>query len=566
MIRHKTIFEMKVYKYFIITVIISVLIFGLFISKIVYDAMYKKELNMANKELDTICMSLDSLAEGIVKESLYLIVNQNYQKAISKEEDTDYTKFLNSASLSNMLNSIAISQKEWESIVFYKGTDIYKSNYKQYSSEFWEKHMEEVDDFSKTNQSFVWKAVPIGKDTGQMEESTVSYLRKVYSYGGVFQGVLEINMPYSHLLNIIPEENLNHMEIAFADENNETMAATMEITGIEKLKDNKSYIKLSKQSEKTGLTVWVYLDSKYISKNISVLFLPIVLLVISIISIAAVCISVLSNKISRPITNIENVVKLVSKGNREARVEEIPEGTLGELSLQINEMIQSIDKLIKDNQQIDEQKRRLELSYIQLQINPHFLYNSLETVCGMIEEEEKNNAIQMISNISGFYREILKRGESLIPLEEEMRIAEKYMKVMQYRYPDLFTYRVEGVDTLKQVEVIKLILQPLVENCIEHGFADKKRHDYFIAIQVKQEKEICFIDVADNGTGFSEEEMKSLNVLMSLNTIGESMENFALRNINTRLKLQFGERNGITILHNDYKGATIRITIPNRSV
>lgn len=567
-IRRKTIFEMKVYKYFIITVIISVLIFGLFICKLVYDAIYEKELNMANKELDTICMSLDSLADGIVKEALYLIVNQNYQKTISNEEDTDYRKFLNSASLSNMLNSIAISQKEWESIAFYKGSDIYKSSYKQYSSRFWEEHMEIVKDFMAARQPSVWQAVPIEEDKKQVEESALSYLRKVYSYSGVFQGVLEINMPYSRLLSIIPEENQNHMEVAFTDADNEIMAATKENSLIEMLGDSKRYIKLNRQSAKTGLTVWVYLDSNYISKNISVLFLPILLLVAAIISIASICISVLSNKISKPITNIENVVKLVSKGYREARIEEIPEGTLGELSLQINEMIQNTDKLIKDNQQIDEQKRRLELSYIQLQINPHFLYNSLETVCGMIEVEEKGNAIQMISNISGLYREILKRGESLIPLEEEISIAENYMKVMQYRYPELFSYRItiEGMDTMKQAAVIKLILQPLAENCIEHGFADKKRHDYFIEIQVRDEQNYCFIDVVDNGKGFQEEERNHLNDLLRSDTMGEAMENFALKNINTRLKLHFGEDFGITILDNEYRGATIRIAIPNRSV
>ena len=266
----------------------------------------------------------------------------------------------------------------------------------------------------------------------------------------------------------------------------------------------------------------------------------------------------LSRSIADPLVALSQRAQEVKEGDlslREPVRSEVPE--IQTLSVAMEQMIARLDAQMKESQQRQESLRKTELALLQAQINPHFLYNTMDTIIWLIEAEKTEEAVDMVSNLSDFFRHSLSKGEDVITLEEEERHVRSYLQIQHVRYKSVMDYTVDIDPALHHALIPKLTLQPLVENALYHGIK-LKRSVGMIQISGKREGSIIVLQVADNGVGMTAERLEALRRAMESNTrVG-----FGLSAVHQRLQLQFGREYGLSIASQDGIGTTVTVRIP----
>lgn len=254
-----------------------------------------------------------------------------------------------------------------------------------------------------------------------------------------------------------------------------------------------------------------------------------------------------SKSITEPIGKLCENVKQVGKGeftipNIKSNYKEIDELNLG-----IQNMSKKISMLFESIKREEEERHRVELQLLQAQINPHFLYNTLDTIVWLVEAEKSELAVDMLTNLSVFFRTILSKGKDIIRLEEEIRYTKSYLDIQQIRYQDILEYDINLPSELNNLLIPKLSLQPLVENALYHGVKEKRGKSKIKISCTKCEDDI-FLIVSDNGIGIKKEKLKSiLNSLKSYHMEKSEQVGFGLLAVNERIKLYFGKNYGVSI-------------------
>lgn len=227
------------------------------------------------------------------------------------------------------------------------------------------------------------------------------------------------------------------------------------------------------------------------------------------------------------------------------------------LSEGMEQMISRLNAQIREITQKQASLRKTELALLQAQINPHFLYNTMDTIIWLIEADRPQAAVEMVSNLSDFFRHSLSRGEDIITLGEEERHVRSYLQIQQVRYKDILDYTIQIDPVLGSARVPKLTLQPLVENALYHGIK-LKRGKGCIYITSRAEGTDILIQITDDGAGMSEERLAELN--RALET-GERV-GFGLVTVHERLRLLFGPPYGLTLSSRQGVGTTVTVRIP----
>lgn len=217
----------------------------------------------------------------------------------------------------------------------------------------------------------------------------------------------------------------------------------------------------------------------------------------------------ITKSITHPIEELCNSMEKVKNGYFYRVSMKLPNDEIGILKNTYNNMLVETNRLI--NEVIEQEKKiqNAELAILQEQINPHFLYNTLETICYMVLEKPKLEVYDAVETLGNFYRKFLSNGKTAVLLEEEIQIVRDYLMLQKLRYQDVFEVCYEIPERVPCVMVPKLILQPLVENAIYHGLRPKGEKG-MIRIRVCEEAEIVRVEVWDNGVGMTAEELKNL--------------------------------------------------------
>ncbi len=270
----------------------------------------------------------------------------------------------------------------------------------------------------------------------------------------------------------------------------------------------------------------------------------------------------LSEWITAPVKKLDRAVK-----DLEARKENIDFDVGGpyeveHLSHSLRSMASTMDHLMEDIIQQEEQKRRSELDVLQSQINPHFLYNTLDSVVWMTENGRTQDAVVMLTSLARFFRISLSRGSNVITIGDELEHARHYLTIQKMRYKNKFSASVTAAEGVESLYTIKLIVQPVLENAIYHGMAYADG-DGEIAVRAFREGDDVIIQVTDNGPGMPEEVVERLldpNGPAAL--AGAKGSGIGFRNVHQRLRLTFGPAYGLTILSEPDDGTTVRIRLP----
>lgn len=268
----------------------------------------------------------------------------------------------------------------------------------------------------------------------------------------------------------------------------------------------------------------------------------------------------ISARISDPIRRLEQSVKELEAGAQEVAIKEDGCYEVRRLAHSIASMVSTMRHLMDDIILQEKRKRRSELEVLQSQINPHFLYNTLDSVIWMTEAGRYDEAIQMVTSLARLFRIALSRGRSFIPLADELEHARHYMTIQQIRYQDRFTASVRAEEGTEGLYTLKLIVQPLLENAIYHGMAGCEE-DGRITVTAKREGGDLVIDVSDNGVGMPPEVVERL-LDESQPQTRSSGSGIGVRNVHRRIRLTFGEGYGLEVFSEPDEGTTVRIRLP----
>ena len=264
----------------------------------------------------------------------------------------------------------------------------------------------------------------------------------------------------------------------------------------------------------------------------------------------------LTDGIIQPVNIMLDKVKKVGRGKFdmipiEAEIEEIEELDEG-----INKMARKISALLENVRQEKEMQHLTELQLIQAQVNPHFLYNTLDTIVWLIEGGMTDDAVEMISSLSIFFRTSLSKGNDIIPLSEEERHTLSYLEIQQYRYRDILEFEINIPKELSGIPVPKLSIQPLAENALYHGIKNRRGKGK-ILIEGREEEDALVLTVSDNGQGMTPERLHEVQEAIRT---GERA-GFGLAAVAARIARYYGPGYGMKIFSEEGKGTTVEIRL-----
>jgi len=290
--------------------------------------------------------------------------------------------------------------------------------------------------------------------------------------------------------------------------------------------------------------------------------IPVISASVILITIVTGMISILITKsLTVPIRELCLSTELVAKGNFEIRTGDMKGNEIAVLGDSFNRMVVQIGELILGIKEEQKQKRNMELKLLQSQINPHFLYNTLDNIMWLAEDGKTTDVISMVTSLSDFFRTTLSEGRDRITLEEEINHVRSYLEIQQFRYRDIMRFSISLPEELKPIEIVKMTLQPLVENALYHGLK-YKRNLGSIQINVVLLEDKIRIAIEDDGIGMTEEKQKEVRERLSSFESKNESKSFGLGNVQERMVLNYGLEYGLEFKSDYGVGTTFYVTIP----
>lgn len=292
-------------------------------------------------------------------------------------------------------------------------------------------------------------------------------------------------------------------------------------------------------------------------------FLAVVIISVVLLAVAIFIALVLSRGLTTSISSLDRFISMVEEGNDSLRYKKTSNDEIGRLGEKLNSMLDELDRLNRSRQEEIRLNQRMELQLIQQQINPHLLYNTLDSVLWGIEQRNYDSAAEVLEAMSEFFKLSLSRGQMEIPLANEIKMIENYMTIQNKARQKNFKLVYDIPDSLKDYMIVKLTVQPLVENSVVHGFAGY-RDDGVVQVAAKQIEDRVVITVEDNGIGMEPDEIKRVMSVLPLSVCPKEHRHFGLYNIHRRIVQRYGDQYGLTIESEVSEYTRISISLPLR--
>ena len=399
-------------------------------------------------------------------------------------------------------------------------------------------------------------------------KSVISVTQELVDAKGANLGVLRLDISYETLEAYLNQLQLGQQGFAFIiNENHEfvyhpqhtvySSSSEMEAmkpyieTGQGYTPDHQSYV----SQEKIAGTDWTVLGVSSLEKLDQVRSqLMWTLLGASFTSLLA-CLCLVWFSLKRwiaPLKDLRETMLEIASGNQNLRAKETGAHELREVTRQFNDMLDQIDQLMADIHRQEETTRQYELQALSSQINPHFLYNTLDTIIWMAEFQDSQRVVQVTKSLATYFRLALNQGKDLISLSDEINHVRQYLFIQKQRYGDKLEYEIEENPDFDHLVLPKLVLQPLVENALYHGIKEKEGQGH-IKLSVQKQDSGLVIYIEDDGVGFQDAGDSSQSQL--------KRGGVGLQNVDQRLKLHFGEHYQMKIDSAPSKGTTVEIYI-----
>jgi two-component system sensor histidine kinase YesM len=273
---------------------------------------------------------------------------------------------------------------------------------------------------------------------------------------------------------------------------------------------------------------------------------------------------VISESIYIPIKKLHSVTTTITKNDLQVLVSGDNANEIAELGMSFNIMIAKIREMLDAEIREQEELKKSEFRALQAQINPHFLYNTLDTIVWMAEAKKTDDVVDIVRALSSFFRITLSKGKDWITIREEVEHTRSYLTIQKMRYRDILDYRIEVDEQVQDSTILKLIIQPLVENALYHGIKNKRSGGAILVRVQQQDPASILLQVEDNGIGYTPERWAAVEAELQDNSgamrIKES--GFGLDNVNKRVKLYYGKQYGLSIDTAYGQGTRVSLVIP----
>nr|WP_295680762.1 sensor histidine kinase [uncultured Lachnoclostridium sp.] len=326
----------------------------------------------------------------------------------------------------------------------------------------------------------------------------------------------------------------------------------------EGLKEKKLYV--ISRSEKTGWTavgvanVSELFEQRTQTQKLYLISTVIILLIAMLLSI------LIARAITRPIKKLRDSMKEVEKGNFHEKVDTYGSDEIANLGKSYNIMIQTVEELLETQVKDQEQKRKSELRALQAQINPHFLYNTLDSIVWMAEEGKNQEVVTMTASLAKLFRQSISNEAEEVTLRQEIDYVRNYLIIQKMRYKEQLNYDIQVPESILNYFVIKLILQPLVENALYHGVKYKEGGGTILVDGYETESTVV-LQVIDDGIGMDVEE---LSHIFEKRKSTQKTNRVAVRNIHNRIQLHYGKEFGLNFESRKGYGTKVKVILPKR--
>ncbi len=316
---------------------------------------------------------------------------------------------------------------------------------------------------------------------------------------------------------------------------------------------------------------WYYViatDAGSVTEDIYTVFNTLLIIVLCLVVLSFIITVFLANSMNQPLKQLSTAMTEIKNRNFDVELPIKPNSEFGDIYSGFNEMVFEISSLMNDVSKEQSRKTVATIQMLQTEINPHMLYNSLESLYSIAKINKQDEIASLVMALSRFFRIALSGGKHTVPFREAFELANQYITVQNIRlnYKIAFTYDIP--QQIYGLSVPKFLLQPVIENSILHGFQNK-RDEWRINITAKEESDLITIIVRDNGIGIHETALETLNRRMNDfdfedNTVSKG---YALRNLNYQIKLKYGESSGIRLNshYGEYTEAVIRLRISDKT-
>lgn len=316
----------------------------------------------------------------------------------------------------------------------------------------------------------------------------------------------------------------------------------------------------------SGMTVFSFVPDRLLNEGLIPIFLVLAGIYLLVAVLAVILSIYFSRRFTKPIQVIKEAMTEFDGNNFDRTIDLHTNTELDEIGHSYNKMLDNIRRLLDEIKDQERELRRTELNMLISQINPHFLYNTLDTIYMLARINKEETTMRMIQALSKYLRLSLNKGSDIVSVDDELENVKSYMEIQQIRNQSLFTYEIDCQVDAAQTYVLKLILQPLVENAVKYGFQDIFEGGV-IRIAVKKEDGALYLSVANNGTSIEQSMMDKINHMNEL-TVSELKECFpdkkhgyGVVNILTRLRLKYGD-GAAFYCEAEADGTTCTIKIP----
>lgn len=309
----------------------------------------------------------------------------------------------------------------------------------------------------------------------------------------------------------------------------------------------------------TGWKIISMIPTKALNENIARMGIRTTIITINISIVAFIVFFIISKQITEPIKKLVLLMKTVEKGNFDIELRINNRDELGELAKGFNQMIAKLKHLIHESYINKIRQKELELQMLQNQINPHFIYNTLESIHMMAEIKRDQDTSKMTRALGKLIRYSMSRRNDIVTVKEELAHLQQYILLQKIRFEDIFTIHMDIAPAILDNKMLKMLLQPLVENAIYHGLHNRENGGK-ITISGDLENNGILFKVTDNGIGMEEEKIIAIN--RCINGEEQITKCIALRNVNKRIKLHFGEKYGIYLSGKPHEGTEVSVKLP----
>ena len=288
-----------------------------------------------------------------------------------------------------------------------------------------------------------------------------------------------------------------------------------------------------------------------------------VILIISAVVFSVVAAWSLSRSIYTPIKKLHDVTTTITKNDLQALMTSDNVDEITELGMSFNIMIGKIKELLDSKIKEQENLKKAELRALQAQINPHFLYNTLDTIIWMAESKKTDQVVQIVTALSSFFRISLSKGRDWITIGEEVERIRSYLTIQKMRYHDILDFKIEVDQDVTENTILKLILQPLVENALYHGIKNKRQGGTISVRARRKNADEILLEVEDDGIGFTPQKLAQLRAELADDSGEIKLESgYGIGNVNNRIRLYYGRQFGLSVESEYSTGTCVKLVIP----